>query len=115
MKKIITILALSLVSVLQAHEPLQGSMREGEPKDPLAFRNDSALVAEDVSFSHFSVFLEGGEIYPMGDLMDHRFALLDAKYQVTKIQPVDMFPHTQHVENVVLLELKSPITNHQYD
>ena len=33
-------------------------------------------------------------------------ALLDEKYQVTKIQPVDMFPHTQHVENVVLLELK---------
>ena len=31
-------------------------------------------------------------------------ALLDADYQVVKIQPVDMFPHTQHVENVVLLE-----------
>lgn len=31
-------------------------------------------------------------------------ALLDEKYQVTKVQPVDMFPHTQHVENVVLLE-----------
>jgi 23S rRNA (uracil1939-C5)-methyltransferase len=31
-------------------------------------------------------------------------ALLDSKYQVTKIQPVDMFPHTHHVENVVLLE-----------
>ncbi|MBO7456733.1 MAG: 23S rRNA (uracil-5-)-methyltransferase RumA, partial [Paludibacteraceae bacterium] len=30
-------------------------------------------------------------------------ALLDAKYQVTKVQPVDMFPHTQHVENVVQL------------
>ncbi len=30
-------------------------------------------------------------------------ALLDSKYQVTKIQPVDMFPHTHHVENVVLL------------
>ena len=30
-------------------------------------------------------------------------ALLDEKYQVTKIQPVDMFPHTQHVENVVQL------------
>lgn len=32
--------------------------------------------------------------------------LLDAKYRVEKIQPVDMFPHTQHVENVVLLKRK---------
>ncbi|GHT54073.1 23S rRNA (uracil-5-)-methyltransferase RumA [Bacteroidia bacterium] len=31
---------------------------------------------------------------------------LDVKYKVTRVQPVDMFPHTQHVENVVLLELK---------
>lgn len=30
-------------------------------------------------------------------------ALLDEFYQVNKIQPVDMFPHTHHVENVVLL------------
>lgn len=29
--------------------------------------------------------------------------LLDAAYQVMAVQPVDMFPHTQHVENVVLL------------
>lgn len=33
-------------------------------------------------------------------------ALLDAKYRVTRVQPVDMFPHTQHVENVVRLERK---------
>ena len=31
-------------------------------------------------------------------------ALLDAKYKVMAVQPVDMFPHTHHVENVVLLE-----------
>jgi 23S rRNA (uracil1939-C5)-methyltransferase len=31
---------------------------------------------------------------------------LDEKYAVKRIQPVDMFPHTHHVENVVLLELK---------
>jgi 23S rRNA (uracil1939-C5)-methyltransferase len=31
-------------------------------------------------------------------------ALLDQLYKVQKIQPVDMFPHTHHIENVVLLE-----------
>lgn len=30
--------------------------------------------------------------------------LLDEKYRVTRVQAVDMFPHTHHVENVVLLE-----------
>ena len=32
--------------------------------------------------------------------------LLSTQYEVKRIQPVDMFPHTQHVENVVLLEKK---------
>lgn len=33
-------------------------------------------------------------------------ALLTEKYDVSRIRPVDMFPHTQHVENVVLLTLR---------
>lgn len=32
--------------------------------------------------------------------------LLDEKYRVTKVQPVDMFPHTHHIENVVQLKLR---------
>ncbi|HVS97427.1 MAG TPA: 23S rRNA (uracil(1939)-C(5))-methyltransferase RlmD [Puia sp.] len=32
--------------------------------------------------------------------------LLDAKYGVTAVQPVDMFPHTHHIENIVQLKLR---------
>lgn len=33
-------------------------------------------------------------------------AMLDVKYKVDFVQPVDMFPHTQHVENVVAMTLR---------
>lgn len=31
---------------------------------------------------------------------------LDAAYRVTRIRPVDLFPHTHHIENVVALEIR---------
>ncbi len=37
--------------------------------------------------------------------------LLKEKYEINRIKPVDMFPHTQHVENVVLLVLKNRENN----
>ena len=38
--------------------------------------------------------------------------LMDAEYKVAAVQPVDMFPHTHHVENVVRLSLrpKAPVS-----
>ncbi len=33
--------------------------------------------------------------------------LLDEYYEVTRVQPVDMFPHTHHIENVVQLKLRT--------
>ncbi len=34
-------------------------------------------------------------------------ALMDEHYKVTRVRPVDMFPQTHHVENVVLLEART--------
>lgn len=33
-------------------------------------------------------------------------ALLEDDYEVVIVQPIDMFPHTQHVENIILMRLK---------
>jgi 23S rRNA (uracil1939-C5)-methyltransferase len=34
-------------------------------------------------------------------------SLLNTKYSVEKVQPVDMFPHTHHIENVMQLKLRT--------
>ncbi len=39
-------------------------------------------------------------------LMDEMRIALDAGYRTTLVQPVDMFPHTPHIETVVVLERK---------
>ncbi len=36
-------------------------------------------------------------------------ALMETAYSVSKVQPVDMFPHTHHVENIVLLVRKEDL------
>ncbi|SFL42628.1 23S rRNA (uracil1939-C5)-methyltransferase [Porphyromonadaceae bacterium KH3CP3RA] len=56
---------------------------------------DAILLAEPVRIVYVSC-------NPATQARD--LSLLDGKYRVTRVQPVDMFPHTHHVENVVLLE-----------
>ena len=38
---------------------------------------------------------------------DLRFLSENSAYKVQKIQPVDMFPHTEHIECAVLLSLQN--------
>ena len=35
--------------------------------------------------------------------------MLEEKYEVKKVQPIDMFPYTKHVECVSVLKLKETI------
>jgi 23S rRNA (uracil1939-C5)-methyltransferase len=42
--------------------------------------------------------------------MARDLALLAEKYRIDKVQPVDMFPHTHHIECVVSLSLHTPST-----
>ncbi|MBR3073560.1 hypothetical protein [Fibrobacter sp.] len=97
MKKLITILALGLVSFLHAEDPLQ-------------FRNDSAAVQSDVSFSHLSVILDGGELYPMGDLMD---AVKNALYGGVGIR----YTYWEDVDGIVMFQYAyfKPNTDIYYD
>lgn len=97
MKKLITILAISLVSLLHA-------------EDPFAFAKDSVAVENDITFSHLSVFLEGGEIYPMGDLMD---AVENALYGGVGVR----YTYWENVDGIVMFQYTyfKPRTDIKYD
>ena len=98
MKKLITILALGLASILHAGE------------DSFAFKDDSLAVANDISFSYFSVFLEGGEIYPMGDLMD---AVENTLYGGVGVR----YTYWENVDGIVMFQYAyfKPRTDVYYD
>ena len=74
------------------------------------FRNDSLAVANDISFSHLSVFLEGGEIYPMGDLMD---AVENSLYGGVGVR----YTYWENVDGIVMFQYSyfKPRTDIYYD
>ena len=64
-------------------ETLLNTIVEMSPKRVVYVSCDSATLARDVRY------------------------LADRGYELKKVQPVDMFPHTGHVESVVLLSKKT--------
>lgn len=62
------------------HEKVVQRIMEAEPEKVVYVSCNPATQARDIS-------------------------LMTSKYRIARVQPVDMFPHTQHVENVCLLEL----------
>jgi 23S rRNA (uracil1939-C5)-methyltransferase len=45
---------------------------------------------------------------PASQVRDLKKLTVDNMYQIIKVQPIDLFPHTPHIETVTLLERYSP-------
>ena len=70
--------------------------------DPPRAGMHAALIAQIVAMqAPIVVYVSCNSATQARDLQ-----LLDAYYKVTAVQPVDMFPHTHHIENVVQLKLR---------
>jgi 23S rRNA (uracil1939-C5)-methyltransferase len=81
--------------------------KEGRPQviitDPPRAGMDAPVVAELLkSGADKIIYVSCNPATQARDL-----ALLDEGYQITRVQPVDMFPHTTHVECVVVLDRKN--------
>ena len=63
---------------------------------------ESAAVKEKASETGYSKRIVYVSCNPATQARD--LEMLTTDYRIRKVQPVDMFPHTPHVENVVLLE-----------
>ena len=67
----------------------------------------------ELSDEDTSVYFRGKAIWKQGkkyrEYQARDLNLLSAHYKITDVQPVDMFPHTHHVENVCALTIREKL------
>lgn len=100
-----------------AGEFMLGMARDGERAD-IVFMDPPRAGSDECFLSSLVTLAPKKIVYiscnPETQQRDLRF-LTKRGYKVEKIQPVDMFPHTNHVETVCLLVLRNPVTHINID
>ena len=94
-----------------------GMAQDGEKAD-IVFMDPPRAGSDECFLSSLVTLAPKKIVYiscnPETQQRDLRF-LTKRGYKVEKIQPVDMFPHTNHVETVCLLVLRNPVTHINID
>lgn len=100
-----------------AGEFMLGMAQDGEKAD-IVFMDPPRAGSDECFLSSLVTLAPKKIVYiscnPETQQRDLRF-LTKRGYKVEKIQPVDMFPHTNHVETVCLLVLRNPVTHINID